>query len=102
MTKATSFVGIVPEWDIVDRLTKARRMSGMKQSELAETLGIARTTLAGIEQGKRKPRRTEIIAIAFATGVNLEWLETGKTPAGDNPGGGGEWVIRDSNPEPAD
>lgn len=89
MTTATSFGGRVPEWDMVDRIIKARRTAGMKQSELAETIGIARTTLAGIEQSKREARRTEIIAIAFATGVDLEWLETGKTPTGDNPGGGG-------------
>ncbi|WP_346016026.1 helix-turn-helix transcriptional regulator [Corynebacterium auriscanis] len=102
MTTSASFSGRVPTWDIIDRVIKARRTAGLKQAELAEMIGIARTTLAGIEQGKRTPRRTEIIAIAFATGVDLGWLETGKTPTENNPGGGEEWAIRDSNPEPAD
>lgn len=55
---------------------------------MARDLGMSRSTLAGIEQGARQPRRGELIAIAFATGVDLNWLENGETPAGDNPGGG--------------
>ena len=91
----------VPQWSVADRVRKARETSGLKQAELAESIGMARTSLARIEQGKVEPRRTSLIAIAFATRVPLEWIEHGKTPA-DNPGGGSECAIRDSNPEPTD
>ena len=70
----------------------------MKQTDLANEIGMSRSTLAGIEQGVREPRRGEVIAIAFATGVDLHWLETGETPAGDNPGGGGD--VRHQGIEP--
>lgn len=81
--------GLIPEWNVADRIAKARAVAGLKQSELSQHLGISRTTLASIEQGVRLPRRGELIAIAFATGVDLNWLENGETPTGDNPGGGG-------------
>lgn len=59
---------------------------------------MARTSLARIEQGKTEPRRTTLIAIAFATGVDLDWLQNGETPTGDNPGGGEE--VRHQGLEP--
>lgn len=59
---------------------------------------MARTSLARIEQGKSTPRRTTLIAISFATGVSLEWLENGETPAPDSPGGGD--VVRHQGLEP--
>lgn len=99
--------GIIPEWTQRDRIVKARSVSGFKQSELSEQLGMSRATLASIEQGVREPRRGELIAIAFATGVDLKWLETGKTPERDPVGDAIEgdpdnwWANRDSNPEPA-
>lgn len=90
--------GKVPNWTIADRVRKAREFSGLKQLDLAESVGMARTSLARIEQGKSEPRRTTLIAIAFATGVSLDWLEHGETPAPDNPGGGE--VVRHQGIEP--
>jgi len=90
--------GKVPNWTIADRVRKAREFSGLKQLDLAERVGMARTSLARIEQGKSEPRRTTLIAIAFATGVSLDWLEYGETPAPDNPGGGE--VVRHQGIEP--
>lgn len=87
----------VPQWSLSDRVRKAREVAGMKQAELAETIGMARTSLARIEQGKVEPRRTSLIAIAFATRVPLEWLENGETPAGDPDGGG---AVRHQGLEP--
>ena len=102
MTTSIGTTGIVPTIDVRHRIAIARDYAGIKQSELAEQLGMSRSTLASIEQGVRKPRRGEIIAIAFATGVDLTWLETGKTPGGDMPTEGEECAIRESNPEPTD
>lgn len=61
----------------------------MSQNELARAAGFSRATLANAEQGVRELRRPALIAVAFATGVDLTWLETGKAPTGDNPGEGG-------------
>ena len=60
----------------------------MGQQELAEKIGMSRSGLAKIEQGKSVPRRTTLIAVAFATGVDLHWLETGEAPAEIDPDGG--------------
>lgn len=98
MTKALGSNGIVPTIEIRHRIGIAREVAGMKQVDLARELGMSRSTLAGIEQGTRKPRRGEVIAIAFATGVSLDWLETGETPAGDNPDGGS--AVRHQGIEP--
>lgn len=94
-------------WDVSDRLRKARESAGFKQNELADLTGWSRATIAGVEQGVRPPKRALLIAVALATGVDLVWLETGKTPDRDPVGDAIEgdqdnwWANRDSNPEPA-
>ena len=98
MTSSLNMAGAVPRWTVADRVRKAREYAGFKQSELSAQLGMARTSLARVEQGKAEPRRTTLIGIAFATGVALEWLENGDTPAGDGPGGGSD--VRHQGLEP--
>ena len=98
MTTSINFKGFVPTWDIHDRLAKARRAAGFEQSELAEITGISRRTLSRYETGLSEPKRANLIAISFATGVSLDWLENGEIPAGDNPGGGK--VVRHQGLEP--
>lgn len=98
MTNAIGTGGIVPVIEPRHRIAIAREVAKMKQTELAQELGMSRSTLAGIEQGTRAPRRGELIAIAFATGVDLGWLENGNTPAGPEPSGGN--VVRHQGFEP--
>ena len=81
--------GVVPEIGVGVRVLVARMHANLEQQELSDLTGLSRTTIGNYEKGRVKPRRSGLIAIAFATGVDLTWLETGKTPAGDNPGGGG-------------
>ena len=88
MTTAQNSDGFIPQWTVADRIRKVREVKGLKQAELADLIGFSRATLANVEQGARKPRRGELLAIAFATGVDLAWLESGKTPA-EKPSGGG-------------
>ena len=90
--------GKVPEFNLADRVRKAREITGLSQDELATRAGVGRATLARIEQGKNVPRRATIIALAFATGVDLNWLENGETPAGPEPSGGD--VVRHQGLEP--
>ena len=101
MTTSLHGAGIVPEFTLADRVRKAREYAGMSQTELATETGMARSGLARIEQGGT-PRRSTMILISMATGVDLTWLETGKTPAGPETDGGSECAIRESNPEPTD
>ena len=79
--------GVIPTFDLKDRARKAREFAGLEQEELASRTGMARSTIARIEQGRNRPRKPSILAIAVATGVNYEWLATGKTPIGGNSGG---------------
>ena len=102
MTNAHVTPGSVPNFELRHRIQRAREFADMNQRDLAAAIGVSRATLANVEQGTRKARRGELIAIAFATGVDFEWIETGKAPTQDGPGGGVLWANRDSNPEPAD
>lgn len=101
MATMVQIAGVVPVWTVSDRVRKAREYAGMDQTELASAVGMSRGGIARIEQGKGEPRRTTLIAVAFATGVSLEWLETGKTPAGgDHDGGNSNEDVRHQGLEP--
>lgn len=89
--------GAVPTFDLKDRARKAREFAGLEQEELAIRTGMARSTIARIEQGRNRPRRPSILAIAVATGVDFDWLATGKTPTG---GSGGGDTVRHQGLEP--
>ncbi|KPJ25147.1 hypothetical protein AOT31_11345, partial [Corynebacterium ulcerans] len=88
MTIAIDGAGFVPRFELKHRVKLAREYSQLQQSELAEKTGLSRTAIANIERGDATPRRSSLTLIAFATGVDRTWLETGKTPVGDNPNGG--------------
>ena len=90
--------GRIPEWTLRDRLRKAREAADMSQTDLGEAMGVARTTVARAEQTGGVRRQT-LITWAFATGVPLEWLETGEAPSpGD--GDGASVVVRHQGLEP--
>lgn len=70
------------------RIKKASENCGGMRS-LAEKSGIPYTTLHGYGSGKSEPRASDLVSIAAATGVNLEWLLTGNgemTPKGGGDG----------------
>lgn len=98
MTTSIHSHGWVPEFRLGDRLRLVRESVGMSQEELGEAAGVGRATIARIESGKGTPRRATLIAISFATGVSLEWLENGESPAGPEPSGGD--VVRHQGIEP--
>lgn len=102
MTTSLS-AGRVPAWTLADRLRKARETTGMSQAELAERMGVARSTVARSEQ-TGSARRQTLLTWAFATGVDLGWLETGEAPSpdGDGAGVGSELPRLDSNQQPFD
>lgn len=77
-----------------DRIRKARGSVGQDRQTFAETIGIHRDTLAKYEE-TGKAKRSALISIAWATGVRVEWLQTGElpwrakeSPRPEGPGGG--------------
>ena len=59
---------------IGERIQVARKKKGMKQSELAEILGVAVITIGQYERDKREPRLDQLRAIADALNVPLSFL----------------------------
>lgn len=72
--------GAVPLFHMGDRLRKAREITGQTQGAFARTLGVARNTVSRAELGQTHPHRLVLREWARATGVSLEWLETGEVP----------------------
>ena len=67
------------DWDLVDRLHKALRVSGVGVAEMASALGVHRNTVGTYLRGRIPDRRT-LVTWAITCGVPLEWLITGKLP----------------------
>jgi phage repressor protein C with HTH and peptisase S24 domain len=59
------------------RVKMAREHADLSQGKLAKILGIKQPTLHAIETKSKAKGSKHTLAIARATGVNLEWLETG-------------------------
>ncbi|GCL71752.1 XRE family transcriptional regulator [Paenibacillus naphthalenovorans] len=57
-----------------ERLSKLREKSGLTQKELANRLGIARTTYSGYESGKREPDHQTLQKIADFFDVSTDYL----------------------------
>ena len=64
------------------RLIATRREARLNQTELAERLGIARSTVVRWELGEVTPKRKDVSAWALATGYDAEWLWSGVDPEG--------------------
>ena len=64
----------IPEWTLQDKLRKARTAAGFDQTQLAHEMGISRALVSGYELGTMKPRRSNVIAWAFACNVDPHWM----------------------------
>ena len=89
--------GVIPPEPVGSRCARARRFAEHEQGTFAELLGTSRRTVSRIESGVKVPTRPELVAWAFATGVDLHWLETGEAPS---PDGDGASVVRHQGLEP--
>lgn len=97
--------GAVPQIEVRHRMRIAREFAGLEQEELAERMGVTRSTISNAENGKGAPRRTTINAWALACGVPASWILTGKEtppPGTDGPDGGSLLPRMDSNHQPSD
>lgn len=61
-------------------LKKLRKNNKLTQKELADKIGVARTTLANYEQGTRFPDKETLLMIADFFDVSLDYL-VGRSPA---------------------
>ena len=59
------------------RVRKLRRMLDLTQGQLAEICGCSKTTIANIEQGKRKPSIELAEVLANALGATIDFLVKG-------------------------
>jgi len=65
-----------PYW--AQRITDAREKKGISQRELVKRLGMNQTTLVHYETGKREPKFGFLASLIQETGVDGNWLLTGK------------------------
>ncbi|WP_407705377.1 helix-turn-helix domain-containing protein [Actinomyces urogenitalis] len=80
------------------------------QHQLTEAMGVSRATVSNYETGfSSKPRKIVLNAWAMATGVPIQWIETGTVPGSgddgspDHEAGASEKLLRlDSNQQPSD
>jgi Zn-dependent peptidase ImmA (M78 family)/transcriptional regulator with XRE-family HTH domain len=57
-----------------ERLAAARKRAELTQAQVAEALGLSRTTVVAIEKGERRPSNTELIKLAEVVGIDLHDL----------------------------
>ena len=70
-----------------DRLRSERKLAGLTQEDLAERLGLSRTTVVNIERGRQRIALHQLIQIADAIGCEVIHLipehDEGTTDAAD-------------------
>lgn len=57
-----------------ERIADARKRAGLTQAQVAERIGVARTTVVAIEKGERRPSNAEMVKLAAAVGVPVNEL----------------------------
>jgi transcriptional regulator with XRE-family HTH domain len=65
-----------PDWS--NRIRKARDNKKISQRELSKRLEMYQTTLVNYELGKREPKIGYLMGLIRETGVDGDWLLTGK------------------------
>ena len=63
--------------DIGRRIRKIRKSRGMTQSELADRIGVDRKQISKLENGRCLMQFDNMIALADATGVSLDYIVGG-------------------------
>jgi transcriptional regulator with XRE-family HTH domain len=70
----------VPTWDLADRMRKSLRTSGLSVQEIADELGVGRSTVSAWINGRNRPATPALKLWAIRTGVPYEWLRDGTNP----------------------
>lgn len=69
---------------IGDRVRELRKTAKLSQEELANSTGMTRRMVAGIELGENNPTIKQIEALALFFGVSADYLIFGETSAPNN------------------
>ena len=65
--------------ELTQRIRMARRHGGISQAVLAQQVGVHRSAVSHWESSKpKRPNIGHLLSIAVATGVQFEWLATGR------------------------
>lgn len=64
-------------WTLADRLRKSRMLADIEQGDIAERIGVARTTVSNWENGRSEPSATYFVRWSQEVEVSLEWLAEG-------------------------
>jgi len=70
----------IPPWELHHRLSRSLEFAGVSIPDMADTLGVAETTMRNYLSGRTRPRRGALTAWALRTGVPLRWIEYGDEP----------------------
>lgn len=62
------------ELGLAGRMKAARLLRGLEQQDVADALGVARTTVSAWERGVSEPSATNFARWAVVTGQPMEWL----------------------------
>lgn len=57
-----------------ERLADARKRAKLTQAQMAERVGVARTTIVAIEKGERRPSNAELVRLAQVASVSIHDL----------------------------
>jgi Zn-dependent peptidase ImmA (M78 family)/transcriptional regulator with XRE-family HTH domain len=67
-------MNVISSQQLGERLAEARKRAKLTQAQLADGLGLARTTVVAIEKGERRPSNAELVKIADLTGARVNDL----------------------------
>ena len=71
----------LPDWPAVGaRIALARRTLSLTQAALADRVGLERTALAKVEQGRRGVSALELAALSRATDLPIDWFVAESAP----------------------
>lgn len=65
--------------NIGDKLKTLRKTKGLTQQEVAEAIGVTRSTIGGYEIGRRNPHLSEMQKLADFYGVGLDYFGIAST-----------------------
>ncbi len=68
-----------------DRMTGAREVIGLSQSDLAKRLGVKLKTIRAWENDQSEPRANKLQMLAGMLGVSIMWLLSGEGEGLDSP-----------------
>ncbi|EOM74367.1 XRE family transcriptional regulator [Rhodococcus rhodnii] len=69
--------GIIPEWDVADRMRKAMRVAGLPTGVMADRLGVSRESVGRWINGRVNPSLDTLNRWSEVTGVSYAWIRFG-------------------------